>query len=157
GRRAVLPRAHPARDTHRSRCPWCCHPRRRAASLLRDGTPSRAPARRSRARRAPPPPGRAAPGGRVLPGFRAIVSWSPYAIGRGGGRATWESPLFLLPGHRRGRESGPRQGRQAEVRAGAVQGIVDVAMDVLLAEDRKSTRLNSSHLVISYAVFCLKK
>src|SRR5256885_6871180 len=24
-------------------------------------------------------------------------------------------------------------------------------------EDRKSTRLNSSHLVISYAVFCLKK
>src|SRR5256885_10445232 len=27
----------------------------------------------------------------------------------------------------------------------------------LLARDRKSTRLNSSHLVISYAVFCLKK
>src|SRR5256885_11032935 len=26
-----------------------------------------------------------------------------------------------------------------------------------LAIDRKSTRLNSSHLVISYAVFCLKK
>src|SRR5256885_11321448 len=26
-----------------------------------------------------------------------------------------------------------------------------------LVEDRKSTRLNSSHLVISYAVFCLKK
>src|SRR5256885_9989940 len=25
-----------------------------------------------------------------------------------------------------------------------------------LREDRKSTRLNSSHLVISYAVFCLK-
>src|SRR2546426_9399971 len=25
------------------------------------------------------------------------------------------------------------------------------------AVDRKSTRLNSSHLVISYAVFCLKK
>src|SRR5256885_3217999 len=27
----------------------------------------------------------------------------------------------------------------------------------LSARDRKSTRLNSSHLVISYAVFCLKK
>src|SRR5256885_12790494 len=27
----------------------------------------------------------------------------------------------------------------------------------LAVEDRKSTRLNSSHLVISYAVFCLKK
>src|SRR5688500_18045333 len=26
-----------------------------------------------------------------------------------------------------------------------------------LSSDRKSTRLNSSHLVISYAVFCLKK
>src|SRR2546426_6469093 len=30
--------------------------------------------------------------------------------------------------------------------------IMSVAM-----RDRKSTRLNSSHLVISYAVFCLKK
>src|SRR5256885_16351479 len=27
----------------------------------------------------------------------------------------------------------------------------------LSRQDRKSTRLNSSHLVISYAVFCLKK
>src|SRR5437870_7447607 len=26
-----------------------------------------------------------------------------------------------------------------------------------IAEDRKSTRLNSSHVAISYAVFCLKK
>src|SRR5256885_17058591 len=26
-----------------------------------------------------------------------------------------------------------------------------------IPQDRKSTRLNSSHLVISYAVFCLKK
>src|SRR5258708_21515476 len=28
---------------------------------------------------------------------------------------------------------------------------------VRLMEDRKSTRLNSSHQIISYAVFCLKK
>src|SRR5438094_10322552 len=28
---------------------------------------------------------------------------------------------------------------------------------ILLLEDRKSTRLNSSHRTISYAVFCLKK
>src|SRR5256885_4020673 len=28
---------------------------------------------------------------------------------------------------------------------------------VIALGDRKSTRLNSSHLVISYAVFCLKK
>src|SRR5256885_8729254 len=32
-----------------------------------------------------------------------------------------------------------------------------VAPTVLVGKDRKSTRLNSSHLVISYAVFCLKK
>src|SRR5205807_4564761 len=31
------------------------------------------------------------------------------------------------------------------------------AMYMKLRVDRKSTRLNSSHLVISYAVFCLKK
>src|SRR5256885_8525950 len=29
--------------------------------------------------------------------------------------------------------------------------------DAIFQKDRKSTRLNSSHLVISYAVFCLKK
>src|SRR5256885_13267413 len=28
---------------------------------------------------------------------------------------------------------------------------------IIVGIDRKSTRLNSSHLVISYAVFCLKK
>src|SRR5256885_5363371 len=31
------------------------------------------------------------------------------------------------------------------------------AHDEQQRQDRKSTRLNSSHLVISYAVFCLKK
>src|SRR5947207_12586562 len=31
------------------------------------------------------------------------------------------------------------------------------ALTALFAADRKSTRLNSSHTVISYAVFCLKK
>src|SRR5260221_7815836 len=32
-----------------------------------------------------------------------------------------------------------------------------VGAEVLAKQDRKSTRLNSSHTVISYAVFCLKK
>src|SRR5256885_13188834 len=40
-------------------------------------------------------------------------------------------------------------------------GLGQVELDRLAgapaAADRKSTRLNSSHLVISYAVFCLKK
>src|SRR5260221_7032838 len=30
-------------------------------------------------------------------------------------------------------------------------------LDLVTETDRKSTRLNSSHTVISYAVFCLKK
>src|SRR2546426_6030669 len=55
-----------------------------------------------------------------------------------------DSPwLRLLHGRavlaRRGRHRGARDGARGAVR------------------DRKSTRLNSSHLVISYAVFCLKK
>src|SRR5690554_7281361 len=33
----------------------------------------------------------------------------------------------------------------------------DAAREVARALDRKSTRLNSSHVRISYAVFCLKK
>src|SRR5258708_17001839 len=32
-----------------------------------------------------------------------------------------------------------------------------VADDLVAFQDRKSTRLNSSHQIISYAVFCLKK
>src|SRR5256885_13968571 len=35
--------------------------------------------------------------------------------------------------------------------------VVDASTDIDTLTDRKSTRLNSSHLVISYAVFCLKK
>src|SRR5205814_4025942 len=45
--------------------------------------------------------------------------------------------------------------------AGGDQGLRQagdvVAEDLLEPRDRKSTRLNSSHFGISYAVFCLKK
>src|SRR5256886_9481729 len=36
-------------------------------------------------------------------------------------------------------------------------GVALLLLGVALAADRKSTRLNSSHSQISYAVFCLKK
>src|SRR5690625_7904428 len=36
-------------------------------------------------------------------------------------------------------------------------GLAIAALDSRAAADRKSTRLNSSHVAISYAVFCLKK
>src|SRR3712207_7453255 len=35
--------------------------------------------------------------------------------------------------------------------------VIDITARKLAEEDRKSTRLNSSHANISYAVFCLKK
>src|SRR5256885_8127758 len=38
-----------------------------------------------------------------------------------------------------------------------LMGVLAEEFRVTAFEDRKSTRLNSSHLVISYAVFCLKK
>src|SRR5438034_7200444 len=58
----------------------------------------------------------------------------------------------------------PREGRAAFVRArrtprGARRRVLGLARHGGLParSDRKSTRLNSSHTVISYAVFCLKK
>src|SRR3712207_7186178 len=50
------------------------------------------------------------------------------------------------------RHGAPRRGRGVARRAGPPDG---GALDV--GRDRKSTRLNSSHANISYAVFCLKK
>src|SRR2546426_5202883 len=50
--------------------------------------------------------------------------------------------------------------RSRRLRRGALargHPIPRAAADAGEARDRKSTRLNSSHLVISYAVFCLKK
>src|SRR5256885_16606424 len=38
-----------------------------------------------------------------------------------------------------------------------LQKLADNGLRYSQWQDRKSTRLNSSHLVISYAVFCLKK
>src|SRR5256885_8823974 len=38
-----------------------------------------------------------------------------------------------------------------------LQPDADPPSAIITSQDRKSTRLNSSHLVISYAVFCLKK
>src|SRR2546426_8117267 len=52
-----------------------------------------------------------------------------------------------------------RVARVVERQAGCVRPPARVveAQHEGVRRDRKSTRLNSSHLVISYAVFCLKK
>src|SRR5436309_16025589 len=45
------------------------------------------------------------------------------------------------------------------LKSGAIFGVHGLLKESFIAggEDRKSTRLNSSHVKISYAVFCLKK
>src|SRR2546426_8156609 len=62
--------------------------------------------------------------------------------------------------HRRGSDkhaphTGTLRPRTRPEACGALRGSAATAPG--LPRDRKSTRLNSSHLVISYAVFCLKK
>src|SRR3712207_7113360 len=72
--------------------------------------------------------------------FRSPAGQAPdrLALPRRGGRAQRRG-LQLLAGRRRRDEHGRR------------------LRDVVVGADRKSTRLNSSHANISYAVFCLKK
>src|SRR5205807_3180473 len=57
-------------------------------------------------------------------------------------------------------DSQPGTGTIQRLDPGAVMTVKDlITMKIVVSDntDRKSTRLNSSHLVISYAVFCLKK
>src|SRR2546426_4075117 len=73
----------------------------------------------------------------------------------GPGASAWSQPAHRAAGTRLACGSG--QGAVVWSRASSSlddprAGIPDDEL-----ADRKSTRLNSSHLVISYAVFCLKK
>src|SRR3712207_6909430 len=80
-------------------------------------------------------------------------------------RSRGSDPLHVV-----GRLAGPRavpvrllrlEGVRAVLRAGPARGAHRQRRDrdrtAARAQDRKSTRLNSSHANISYAVFCLKK
>src|SRR2546426_6721821 len=66
---------------------------------------------------------------------------------------------------RLGREASPQENNKiisggimsANPHLQSIGAILQLAGIAAFATDRKSTRLNSSHLVISYAVFCLKK
>src|SRR5438045_6094420 len=50
------------------------------------------------------------------------------------------------------------EGKSGDAHYGkTARGVMRYAPENVAAQDRKSTRLNSSHLGISYAVFCLKK
>src|SRR5947199_6382417 len=71
--------------------------------------------------------------------------------------------LFRSRNHGEGRLNGrarlPRHGKLAGQLGECGQPRLSAALRAAREEarDRKSTRLNSSHLGISYAVFCLKK
>src|SRR3712207_7551986 len=80
--------------------------------------------------------------------FRSLHSSSK---GAPGNRAFYDNPKVdeLLEDARRTPSEKQRLKDYAEV-----QKIVEKELPIL---DRKSTRLNSSHANISYAVFCLKK
>src|SRR5207245_9535731 len=71
-------------------------------------------------------------------------------------------PISLVLSVTRGPDDIPTPDPQFRLAAGDVLAVVGQphqlkAVQLLVEGDRKSTRLNSSHGSISYAVFCLKK
>src|SRR3712207_7574825 len=72
-------------------------------------------------------------------------------------RSTLFPYTTLFRSHSRGFRRGFRVAYVARQVLTALIVVVGVSTVVFFAVDRKSTRLNSSHANISYAVFCLKK
>src|SRR5438034_1567406 len=72
-------------------------------------------------------------------------------VKRAGPAAVYASPF------RRALETARAITDEIKVDPRLVEMPLDISEDGTLELDRKSTRLNSSHTVISYAVFCLKK
>src|SRR5256885_10227615 len=77
------------------------------------------------------------------------------AVARGVGDGA-RVPTHRLVAHAVGRAGAAARARDDPLAAHGVPVGLGLGHAVL-RRDRKSTRLNSSHLVISYAVFCLKK
>src|SRR2546421_2359968 len=87
-----------------------------------------------------------------LPLHDALPIYRAFAIAAGFAAAA--SLLSLATARTRRRSSAASPGNQAPP---ARIPVADAARTSTLKGDRKSTRLNSSHDQISYAVFCLKK
>src|SRR5690625_6725949 len=62
----------------------------------------------------------------------------------------------VLPAAEADRPRGGK-GRRRERPRAELEKLLDSPLEHFTGQDRKSTRLNSSHVAISYAVFCLKK
>src|SRR3712207_9024530 len=87
------------------------------------------------------------------------LSRSPPLLGRKPRQFTPLTRLAPLRQVRRVQPFAPQQCAQCPCLPGGLCTVclLQNALLVLRREDRKSTRLNSSHANISYAVFCLKK
>src|SRR5205809_4276107 len=70
-------------------------------------------------------------------------------------RGNYPAPLAALEAVEHGLKHGMAEGLKREAQLFGQLAVTDVSRK--LVQDRKSTRLNSSHGYISYAVFCLKK
>src|SRR2546430_11607143 len=70
---------------------------------------------------------------------------------------SWESQDVAIPAEYRRILWLIETEAHVDVVRGCLREYPDELLDEWLGEDRKSTRLNSSHSQISYAVFCLKK
>src|SRR2546426_3991840 len=88
------------------------------------------------------------PRARSAPAVATADRRSRRAAGRGGRDRGMAAP--------RGGDGGVARGSADATPAAAGRTLRGGRLRLVLS-DRKSTRLNSSHLVISYAVFCLKK
>src|SRR2546430_9581113 len=94
--------------------------------------------------------------GEVVGGTRAVRAVHREDLGgrQGGARVVRGDHRVVPGGHLSGENLG--DGRRLELQAAHAADVVD-HRDRADHQDRKSTRLNSSHSQISYAVFCLKK
>src|SRR2546426_8411938 len=100
-------------------------------------------------------PGAGPPPTRIASVFRSVIAFPSHeglGIGRGYAERLGDGGIHHLPlDHVEAEE------QRRVVFAGLLPAVPRQPLRVREGRDRKSTRLNSSHLVISYAVFCLKK
>src|SRR5207244_13031814 len=84
--------------------------------------------------------------------FRSVLSIAAAALGAGLAFGALNAIIAIVPPN-----TIPDEARIA-IDTSVLQFTLIVSiLTTLLFGDRKSTRLNSSHQIISYAVFCLKK
>src|SRR5437899_5106138 len=88
--------------------------------------------------------------GREPPPVEAVHSWGSFSS------AKWEGDMLRIETSHLKEDYIRRDGAMATDEANVTTWWIRRGCSPL-SGDRKSTRLNSSHLGISYAVFCLKK